>query len=259
MINLGIETVTSALQIIRNQVEKLDEQAASRPHYYGTLPPAEATQVETEATQIDKLRVVTGDLIDLWLFEGSKGLKFLQESRAYKLTDPYLHYIEKYESIKDSSIVQKTIPQVYHRVVLLVDETTKRVSFMIKVIRDRQVELIDYIQRTYSNVVVFVKDNWLRLDFNKDGSVSVDDVRKRLSELYEFLKSYDYIEATTRIKSTVYEEAKRYMRVERQSVSVADDINITGEKNEGSIQEPEQKVANAPTETKTPEVTETVP
>jgi hypothetical protein len=50
-------------------------------------------------------------------------------------------------------------------------------------------------------VVVFVQDNWLRLDFNHDGTVSIDDVRIGLNSLYEFLKNYDYIEATTRIKS----------------------------------------------------------
>lgn len=59
--------------------------------------------------------------------------------------------------------------------------------------------------------MVFVQDNWLRLDFNNDGTVSIDDVRKAMHELYEFLKNYDYIEATTKIKSNVYEEAKRYI------------------------------------------------
>ena len=32
-------------------------------------------------------------------------------------------------------------------------------------------------------------------------SVSIEDLRKGLTQLYEFLKNYDYIEATTRIKS----------------------------------------------------------
>ena len=52
----------------------------------------------------------------------------------------------------------------------------------------------------------------MRLDFNNDGSVSIDDLRKGLTQLYEFLKSYDYIEATTRIKSQIYEEAQKYIK-----------------------------------------------
>ena len=78
--------------------------------------------------------------------------------------------------------------------------------------RERQDELIKYIRDTYSNVQIFVKDNWLRLDFNADGSVSLDDMRENLHKFYEFLKNYDYIEATTRIKSNMYEKALLVMK-----------------------------------------------
>jgi len=39
----------------------------------------------------------------------------------------------------------------------------------------------------------------------------MDDMRTGLMQFYEFLKSFDYIEATTRIKSTIYDEAKKLM------------------------------------------------
>lgn len=61
-------------------------------------------------------------------------------------------------------------------------------------------------------MTVFVQENWLRLDFNQDGTVGIEDLRKNLSELYEFLKNLDYIEATTKIKSSIYEEAQRYFK-----------------------------------------------
>lgn len=89
--------------------------------------------------------------------------------------------------------------------------------------------MIEYINKTYSNVVIFVQDNWMRLDFNKNGTVSIDDVRQGLKELYEFLKNYDYIEATTRIKSSVYEEARRILQSNGQQVLADDDVSITGD------------------------------
>ncbi len=79
---------------------------------------------------------MTGDLIDLWLYEGSKGLGYLQASRAYKLTDPYINYIQQYEAIKDSTIVKK-IPEVVHRVVLILDDATAKVGMLLQVLRDR--------------------------------------------------------------------------------------------------------------------------
>ena len=50
-----------------------------------------------------------------------------------------------------------------------------------------------YIQDTYSNVSVFVQDNYMRLDFNKDGKVDFQDLRQSVVSLYEFLKNFDYI------------------------------------------------------------------
>lgn len=111
---------------------------------------------------------------------------------------------------------------------LLVDEATNFVSLLITVLSERQAELLKYVQATYSNVSVFVQDNWLRLDFNSDGKVDMEDLRKGLSDLYEFLKSYDYIEATQKIKSVVYEEAQKYIKANNVQAD-SGDIPITEE------------------------------
>lgn len=106
------------------------------------------------------------------------------------------------------NVASKT-KELNQNVVLFYDETTNFVGLLLKVLSDRQETLIAYVRKTYSNVSVFVQDNWLRLDFNSDGVVTLDDMRTGLTQFYEFLKSFDYIEATTRIKSTIYDEAKK--------------------------------------------------
>ena len=40
----------------------------------------------------------------------------------------------------------------------------------------------------------------MRLDFNEDGSVSTDDLKNSMYGLYDFLKQFDLIETTTKIK-----------------------------------------------------------
>lgn len=111
--------------------------------------------------------------------------------------------------------------------VLFYDETTNFVGLLLKVLSDRQETLIAYVRKTYSNVTIFVKDNWLRLDFNADGVVTMDDMRTGLTQFYEFLKSFDYIEATTRIKSTIYDEAKRLVSSSAAQSDKAEEIPIT--------------------------------
>lgn len=63
-----------------------------------------AEQPEDSSSQVlQRLKVVTEDLLDLWLYEGSKGLGYIKASKAYKLTDPYVKYVEKFESMKGKS------------------------------------------------------------------------------------------------------------------------------------------------------------
>ena len=57
------------------------------------------------------------------------------------------------------------------------------------------------------------------------------DLRKSVARLYEFLKSFNYLEATTKIQSTLYHEALKYLpnknskaesNIELQAISTAD-------------------------------------
>jgi hypothetical protein len=39
-----------------------------------------------------------------------------------------------------------------------------------------------------------IKKNWIRLDFNQDGHVSVDDIKHGAKEIFEFLKIFEYLQ-----------------------------------------------------------------
>lgn len=165
--------------------------------------------------------MVGGDLIDLWLFEGQKGLNYIQASKAYQFTDQYVHYEALYEQVKNQSqhivgsvktSIQTNLQQLNQNVVFFYDEVSNFVGMLISVVRDRQGELAKYIRETYSNVTVFMHENWMRLDFNRDGSVTAEDLRKNLTEFYRFLVNYHYLEASIRISSTLYDEAKKMLK-----------------------------------------------
>ncbi len=42
--------------------------------------------------------------------------------------------------------------------------------------------------------------------------MSIDDIKVGAQELFEFLKSFDYLQAATEIKSSLYQEAIKYMK-----------------------------------------------
>lgn len=66
------------------------------------------------------------------------------------------------------------------KIVLYYDEASKFVGMLLKVVTENQSELIEYVKNTYSNVTMYVHESWLRLDFNHDGRVDMDDMRKSL-------------------------------------------------------------------------------
>ena len=70
----------------------------------------------------------------------------------------------------------------------------------------------EYVKKTYASVTVTAKDGWMRLDIDNDGSVSVDDLRKSMQNLYQFLKDFDMIEATTSIRCKIYSDAIKFMQ-----------------------------------------------
>jgi len=54
----------------------------------------------------------------------------------------------------------------------------------------------------------------MRLDFDDDGNVSMDDLKLSMVNLYEFLKDFDVIDATYQIKGKLYTDAIAYMQQE---------------------------------------------
>lgn len=95
---------------------------------------------------------------------------------------------------------------------VIYDRSTHVLSFLMEVLLEHQHKLREYIAKHYENVTVLIRDNWMRLDFNKDGHVSIEDIKQGAQDLLEFLKSFDYLTKATEIKSSLYQEAIKYMK-----------------------------------------------
>jgi len=126
-------------------------------------------------------------------------------------------------------------------VIVLYDQSTKYISMFVRVLKQNQKNVLDYILARYENVKVFAKDSWLRLDFNNDGKVSIEDLKKGAFELFEFMKNYEYIQKAIDIKSTIYEEAIKLMKK---------DLKNDKEKEESHLGEDDSKIQKQSKETK---------
>lgn len=97
---------------------------------------------------------------------------------------------------------------------VIYDKSTNYISLFVKVLKEHQEKVADYIRKHYDNITVMVQDNWLRLDYNQDGKVSAQDFRKSVQELYTLMVNYNYYLKAHEIKNKLYHEAIKYMQKE---------------------------------------------
>jgi len=133
---------------------------------------------------VERFKDLSLELLDIGLFHGQKGLEYLKQTPAYTITDQYVHYDEKYETVKDSSVKiyryvdESVYTPVKNNLYVIYDATTDYYSFMVKVIQEHHAKVIEYVKEHYDNVQITIQNNWLKLDFNEDGKVTWADLKK---------------------------------------------------------------------------------
>jgi len=135
------------------------------------------------------------------------------------MTDQYVHYDETLEVVKDKGVTiykyvnDNVLDPIKNNIYLI--QTTSYYSFMMNILKEHQPRVLTYIQEQYENVKVIMQDNWMKLDFNNDGKISLDDLKKGAYDLYEFMANYDIIVKANEIKNTLYDEAIKYMKADK--------------------------------------------
>jgi len=142
IMNTGALLMTSAIETVIITTEKYDHQATKRPIVYGKGHTEVAPDTEVvAASNCVKLKVVSGELLDLWLFEGSKSLEYVKQSQAFKLSDPYVNYVAKFEQVKNLSLkisdkMQQTVGEINQQIVVYYDEASKFIGMLVKVVTE---------------------------------------------------------------------------------------------------------------------------
>jgi hypothetical protein len=52
----------------------------------------------------------------------------------------------------------------------------------------------------------------MRLDFDDDGKVGIEDIRENLKKLVAFLREFDYLNKTKQITNSFYQSASEMVR-----------------------------------------------
>lgn len=165
------------------------------------------------------MKQLSFELIDIGLHTSNLGIELVQQSEPYQRLQERIQGLEEQvQHVRNGSVQlyrflnDQVVTPLSSHLYVIYDKSTNVLSFLMEVILEHQQALREYLARHYENVQVLIRDNWMRLDFNKDGHVSLDDIKTGATELFEFLKNFDYLSKATEIKSSLYQEAIKYMK-----------------------------------------------
>lgn len=97
---------------------------------------------------------------------------------------------------------------------------------MLKIYKEHQHKIIEYISAHYDNVTILIQERWIQLDFHKYSQMSSEDMRKGIQDLYEFMKNYEYLQKMSEIKCKVYEDAVKMMKLNKKEQTLTEEETI---------------------------------
>jgi len=62
-------------------------------------------------------------------------------------------------------ISDKIYNPLKENIIVIYDHTTNYLTLLVQMYKEHQTKLLDYLREHYENVQIFIKDNWMRLDF----------------------------------------------------------------------------------------------
>lgn len=97
----------------------------------------------------------------------------LQQTEIYQGLQERFKVLD--DKVRDNSVQlykffnDKVYTPVKSNLYVIYDRSTQVLSFLMEVVLEHQQKLREYLGKHYENVHVLIRDNWMRLDFNKDG------------------------------------------------------------------------------------------
>lgn len=257
-------TIIQTLQTVKERIEEADKEVLNREKYFAansrddkatpgpeTSDCSDAQIKKPEGVPADenaeKFKMVGYELLDISLYYTQQGVEKVKSQPLYQKVDSYVSFEDQFALVKKhgESLYTKLDEQfrpLYEKVFFLYNNATDQITSFINVISSNQQQVRDYVEKTYGFVTVNVQGQWMRLDFDKDGSVSVEDLKSSMVNLYDFLRNFDMLETTTQIKTKLYTDAIAYMQNELEEDRRQRELRQTSSPAEESSLAPEAEV-----------------
>jgi hypothetical protein len=148
---------------------------------------------------LEKFKKVSFELLDIGVFYGQQGVGKVKSLPVYQKVDSVLHIDDKFALVRKHgeelyTLLDQKLRPIVQNVFFLYDEANKTITSYINCVTTKQFEITAYVTKTYTTAQVSVEGAWMRLDFDHNGSVSVEDLKHSMTGLFDFLRNFDVIQ-----------------------------------------------------------------
>jgi len=139
----------NAVTYVVSSLEQYDQEIKNREKVFAQKQPGEVGLKEASA-----------ELLDISLHQGMRGLSVVRQQPLYQLTDQYVHFDKKAESIKNHSIDlaafvnDKVYFPMREKIIFIYDEASQVLSFLVEVYQEHQEQVQQYVATHYEHVKV---------------------------------------------------------------------------------------------------------
>ena len=146
-----------------------------------------------------RLDIVRDDFHSILSRHVNHAYEYSKEMQIVKFSETYSEYM-------NSELIVPLKDNIY----FVYSMTSNNISIVFKKVADTK--FVKYFLSQFNQCKLVVHDTWMRLDFDEDGQVTLQDIKENLKQAYAFVQSLEWIQNCQEFKSNCYKRALEYMR-----------------------------------------------
>lgn len=156
---------------------------------------------------------------ELFNLQKERAVNFVTKNAVYKYADEKVDFTKRYnssveftENVYRSFSTQIVVP-LQENVVFMYDTSREKASLVVKNLQNSLISQA-IIQR-FSSARVTLSQNWMKLDFNEDGRVTMADITSAFFSVKDILAQYKYFKEALELPQTFRQKALGYIQSEK--------------------------------------------
>ena len=216
-----VQTKTlDALEYALQVIEQFDKEFSQKVHQPGNKENKKDDQGDSNGFEA-RFSDVKASCQTLFALQKDRAINFVSGTTVFKLADEKVDFSKRYtESIEFTSNMYKSfntqiVVPLQENVVFMYDTSWAKACLIVKNLQNSAVSQL--VTERFANTKVTLTQNFMRLDFDQDGKVTMTDIISALNSIKEFLAQYQLIKDAIELPQTFRQKALGYIQSEKSA------------------------------------------